>query len=345
MWLRKTVATMLGAAALLVGVTATVEAEAAHDVNLGTLAPGNSPWGTVFKAWKNAVAQKSGNELNLNWYFNGTQGDEAAMIDKMKGSQLDGAAVTSVGLSKIDRDVLALQMPGLFTDWETLDRVRAEMLPKFLVGISAQGFQLVGIGDVGLARTFSNKPIRVPSDLSDRKVYRWKDDDGAAIAADVMGYTSVPESVVTLKSALSAGRVDTLTVPALPLVALQWHTHVTHATSNVSGAGIGGLVFRQGALDGLPGDLRSLLTTTGGKAGQMLSKRIRNEDQKAWDYLSSPGRLEVTNLSAAEKAQWDTKLAEVRERLGQGIFAPELVVELECRAGKRSGPECSAFSN
>ena len=199
----------------------------------------------------------------------------------------------------------------------------------------------LGVGDVGLARTFSNKPIRTPADLTTRKVYAIRADDVGPVAGAVMGYTPVPESVVTLKSALSTGRIDTLTVPALPLVQLQWHTHVTHASASVSGVGIGGLVFSKASLDGLPADLRTMFASTGGTAGRMLTQRIRKEDENAWNYLQ--GTLEVVTLTDAEKQTWQTKFTEIRQRLSQGVFDAQLIEELECRAGRRTGSECDKY--
>src|SRR5512140_738636 len=70
-------------------------------LKVGTLAPGDSPWGQVFKIWKKAVEERSGNNLQLQFFWNGTQGDESAMVGKMRTGQLDGAALTAIGLGQI----------------------------------------------------------------------------------------------------------------------------------------------------------------------------------------------------------------------------------------------------
>ena len=44
-------------------------------LKVGTLAPGDSPWGQVFKVWKHAVEERSSNQLQLQFFWNGTQGD------------------------------------------------------------------------------------------------------------------------------------------------------------------------------------------------------------------------------------------------------------------------------
>ena len=101
---------LVGAAAALAAVALTQDARAEEVLKVGTLAPAASPWGQVFKVWAAAVSQKSGGNLELQFFYNGQQGDEGAMVGKIKSGQLDGAAVTAVGLSKIYKPIGALQM-------------------------------------------------------------------------------------------------------------------------------------------------------------------------------------------------------------------------------------------
>jgi TRAP-type C4-dicarboxylate transport system substrate-binding protein len=333
MSLRKSLVGLLGATVLLGGATLSSQAHAGETVTIGTLAPKNSPWGKVFRAWSKAVKKKTGGNLTLQFYFNGQQGDEKAMIAKMRAAQLDGAAVTAVGLSAVYKPILALQMPGLFSDWAGLDKARDALMPEFRRGMEAEGFILAGSGDVGLARTQSRgKAIRTPADLKSMKVYRWSDDIIAPVTASTIGYNAVPSSVPGLLPALSSGRINVITVPALASTQLQWWSHLDHVNADVAGVGIGGLLLSKKRVDSLPPDAREKLLKTGRKAGKMLTKRIRKEDAKAYKMLSS--RMKVVNISAAEKAQWASVFKKVRTRLSQGTFTPALVSRVEKLAGK-----------
>src|SRR6187549_1641717 len=65
-----------------------------ESVKIGTLAPGESPWGQVFKTWQRAIRERTklpngqkttdGKEygLDINFFWNGQQGDEAAMVTR-----------------------------------------------------------------------------------------------------------------------------------------------------------------------------------------------------------------------------------------------------------------------
>ena len=83
------------------------------------------------------------------------------MIQKLRAGQSDGVLGSSVLLSHIYRPILSLEMPGLFTDWATLDRVRSKMASKFAKGAAAAGFYITGDSDIGLVRCLSKgKGIR-----------------------------------------------------------------------------------------------------------------------------------------------------------------------------------------
>ena len=139
---RRTLLPILGAVSLWAGLGFAADAHAVEVIKIGTLAPAASPWGQVFKVWAKAVSEKSSGQLELQFFFNGQQGDEAAMVAKMKSGQLDGAAVTAVGLSKIYKPILALQIPGLFTTWAKLDAARDAMKAEFekAAGASRRSF-------------------------------------------------------------------------------------------------------------------------------------------------------------------------------------------------------------
>src|SRR5689334_12639217 len=151
MMLRRAAMGLLGALTLLAGMGLAENANATEVIKIGTLAPKSSPWGQVFTVWETAVKTKSNGALELQFFYNGQQGDEGAMVGKMKAGQLDGAAVTAVGLSKIYKPILALQMPGLFTSWAKLDNARDVMKGEFEKGANDAGFSILGWGDVGAA--------------------------------------------------------------------------------------------------------------------------------------------------------------------------------------------------
>jgi len=324
---RRVIALLLGALALLVGWTR--EASAAETLKIGTLAPKASPWGQVFSVWEKAVKEKSGGRVELQFFYNGQQGDEGAMIGKMKAGQLDGAAVTAVGLSKVYKPIVAMQIPGLFTGWGKLDAARDALKCEFEKGVEDAGFRILGWGDVGLYRIMSKGfAVRTPADLKGKKPYMWRDDLIQPVLYQVIGgVTPVPLNIPEVLPNLNTGAINVLTSPALAAEQLQWASKLDHVTSNVAGGAIGALVLSSKRLDALPGDLRAIVLDTGKIAAGALTTRIRNEDAAAFGRLK--GKMTVVELTADEQGKWNQVFSQVRQRLGQGTFSPDLISKLE----------------
>ncbi len=329
MMMRRAAMKLVGALALLVGVGVSEDANAAEVIKIGTLAPGASPWGQVFKVWAEAVSKKSDGKLELQFFYNGQQGDEGAMVGKMKAGQLDGSAVTAVGLSKIYKPILALQMPGLFTTWAKLDAARDTMKGEFEKGAKDAGFAILGWGDIGAAHVMSKGvAIKAPEDIKGKKPYMWRDDAVAPVLFQVIGgITPVPLNVPEVLPNLNTGAVNLLTAPALAAEQLQWASKLDTIVEDTAGLAIGALVLSSKRLDALPEDLRTILLDTGKIAANALTKRIRTEDDAAFARMKS--KMTVIKLTADERAKWEAVFKQTRQRLAQGTFSPELVAKLE----------------
>ncbi|WP_170319439.1 TRAP transporter substrate-binding protein DctP [Polyangium spumosum] len=333
MMLRRAMVKLLGALTVLAGIGASQDASAADVIKIGTLAPKSSPWGQVFSVWEKAVKEKSGGRLELQFFYNGQQGDEGAMVGKMKAGQLDGAAVTAVGLGKVYKPILALQMPGLFSSWAKLDAAREAMRPEFEKGAADAGFRILGWGDVGRAHLMSKGfAIRSPGDFAGKKPYVWRDDAAMPVFFQVVGgVTPVPLNIPEVLPNLNTGAINVLVAPALAAEQLQWASKLDHIVADTSGFAIGALVVNSKKIDALPGDLKAILQDTGKVAANALTQRIRKEDDAAFGRLK--GKMTVVELTADEKAKWQGLFKQVRGRLTQGTFAPGLVAKLEGLGG------------
>lgn len=329
MMMRRAVVKFLGALTVLAGVGISQEAGAAEVLKIGTLAPKSSPWGQVFSVWEKAVKEKSGGRLELQFFYNGQQGDEGAMVGKIKSGQLHGAAITAVGLSKIYKPILALQMPGLFRSWAKLDAARDAMKGEFEKGVSDAGFTLAGWGDVGTAYLMSKGfPVKTPDDMKGKKPYVWRDDAIQPVLMQIIGgVTGVPLNVPEVLPQLNTGAVNIVVAPALAAEQLQWASKLDHIVDKPSGFAIGALVMSTKALDGLPADLKQIVVDTGKVAASALTTRIRNEDTAAFGRMKT--KMTVVSLSGDDQSKWESVFKQVRQRLAQGTFSPELVSKLE----------------
>ena len=330
MKLNKTLVAVLGALAIFASVQPR-EAHAAEVLKFGTLAPKQSIWGKVFSVWEKAVEKKSDGKLLLKVYYNGQQGDDGTMIGKLKAGQLDGAAVSSIGLAHIHKPVLALQMPGVFRTWAAFDKARDSVKGDFERAFAKEGF-LVGFGDLGRLRGFTKGVvIKRPSDLKGRKVLSFRNDVvGPTVYQVVPGASIVQLSATEVLPALRSQSLDVVNAPALAAEQLQWTPHLDHMAA-ASVMAMGGLVWSKKRVDSLPGDLRTIMGDTGKVAEAALRKRIREEDDASFARLKE--KMTVVTLSDDDKRAWKDVFTKVIERLKQGTFDPALVDKLVGMAG------------
>ena len=329
---RRTALKSLAAATLVAGTTVAREARAAEVIKIGTLAPAASPWGKVFKVWADAVSQKTEARVELQIFYNGQQGDEGAIVGKMKDGQLDGAAISAVGLSKIYKPILALQIPGLLQAWAKLDAARDALKSDFEQGARSAGVNILGWGDEGITRVFSTGfGVRSPDDLKGKKPFMWRDDAMAPILFQTIGgITPVPLNVPEVLPNLNTGAINVIMAPALIAEQLQWASKLDTVGDDVVSMAVLALVIAQKRLDALPADVRTVLVDTGRTAATALTKRIRAEDDAAFARLKS--KMTVVTQTADERARWDAIYRQTRQRLGQGTFSPDLINKLEALA-------------
>ncbi len=294
----------------------------ATTLQIGTLAPAESPWGQVFRVWGKGVAERTHGALALNFFWNAQQGDEAVMVGKMRTGQLDGAALSATGLSMIYKDVLVLQLPGLFRTWDRLDAARESMRGGFDHQFESRGFKLLGWGDIGMAHLMTKGfEIHTPADLKHKSCFYLAGDPIAPMLYNVVGdITPKQVGVTEILTGLTASTINVVVAPALVAEQLQWAPRLDHINVQVSGIGIGALVFAGPRLASLPADALAALVDTGRLAGEALTLRIRREDAAAFERLKA--RMTAFDTTPDEQAQWARVFTDTATRLRGTTFDP-----------------------
>ncbi len=326
----------LAACAVVIPGSTAQRADAQQTITLriATLAPRGSSWMRVFNAWNASLRQETGNRLQLRFYDGGSQGDERDFVRKMGSGQLDGAAVTAVGLGQIVRSVLVLQAPGLFSDYAALDRVRNDLAADFATEFEGAGYKLLGWGDAGRARIFSNRAINRPSDFRSVRPWVWRDDPVFAAVLSAAGANNgVRLSLPEVYPSLQTNMIDTVPASALAAVALQWFTRVQYVTKQSDSVIIGATVLKKDKFDALPADLQAALMSTSERAHATLIRNIRRDDDRAYRTIIDRGLHEVD--LTAHQAEWTTLAETVRTQLAGRLYPRDLLERVERAARGR----------
>ena len=287
----------------------------------------------VFNAWNLTIKEQTDNTVTLRFYDGGSQGDERDFVRKMRAGQMDGAALTTTGLGILVRQVLVLSVPGVIEEYEQLDSVRAELGGRFEEMFDAEGYTLLGWGDVGKTRLFSMEKVERPSDIKKLRPWVWKDDVIFAEFLKVIGANPVRLGVPEVYPALQTRMVDTLPASALAAVSLQWYTRLKYMSKRNSGIIVGATIIRTDKFEALTEDQQNVLASTGIRAHKALNRSIRRDDDKSYATVLKRG---ITAVDTSEhQAEWEEAGQRVRERLTGRVYPKSLLDAVIAAAGKQ----------
>jgi TRAP-type C4-dicarboxylate transport system substrate-binding protein len=331
---KSAVAALAFAATVATSASFGTTCHASQTIRLATIAPRTSTWGKVLDVWEKAIEAKTNGEIDLNIYYNAVQGDERTVVSKMKTGQLDGAALSSIGLSHVYRDVMVLQLPGVTNSWPLADLVRSMLHDPIEQGFRAEGFDLLSWGDIGLVYQFSKGvEVRNPNDLRGRRPMVYRNEPMAPLLFSLIGQVvPVPLDVTEVLPALQAGTVNVVAAPALAAEQLQWVPYLDHINDQPIVAAIGATLLRHEKLEAMPADVRALFSDMQRRAARAQSAKIRALDVEAKNRLMA--RMTVVTPSDDDKVEWYRVFLKAVKRLRNGVFSKGLIDQVLSITGK-----------
>ncbi len=326
----------LALAALAAASFARVATADPAELRMGTLAPTGSTWMKAFDKGSTDTAKHTESRVLLKYYPNGEQGDERDFINKMKLGQLDGAAVTSVGLSMIDESIRVLELPMMFESPEEVDYVADKVWPYFQKKFEAKGFQLEARGEVGWIHFLSKAEVKSLAELRKQKVWLWGDDRLVSAVFKKLGISGVALGVPEVDSALTTGRINACYGSPLAAVALQWHSKIRFMTSMRLSYSIGATLFSKAALAKLSADDAKKVVTITNTYAKKLRAALRKDNDVAQRTMTRKG-VTVSETPADMVAEVDSAAQALwKEQVGKLYSKEELEMVLAARAEYRS---------
>ncbi len=324
--------------ALGAGAAATsAHAQAAStDLRMATLAPSGSTWSVNFAKSASAIDSKTVGRVTLKWYEGGAQGDEKDYVRKIGLGQLDGAAITSTGLSMIDESIRVLELPDLFDSIDEMDYVVGKMWPTFQKAFAAKGYVLADRGEVGWFYVMSKQKLGSLADLAKAKPWLWTDDKIAEAMYARLGVSGVPLGVPEVDAALTSSRLDAVYSSPLAAVALQWSTKVNYRSDLAMYYGVGAIVISKKAFDGLSAADQKVVAAALQKYGKEIRRDVRKDNLDADKSMGRAG-VKVTTADAATRSAWDAAAQQVWKDLAGKVYTQaQLDAVLKYRAEYRA---------
>jgi TRAP-type C4-dicarboxylate transport system substrate-binding protein len=311
-------------------------------IKMATVAPEGSPWYEVLRQMGQDWDRASGGRVKLRLYPGGVLGDEASLVTKLRIGQVHAAALSAVGLYRIDRGVACLGVPMMFDSYEELDRVRDELAPRLEKAFEAQGFVVLNWGDAGWIRFFTKEPARTPDDIRRTKLFIAADDAETLELYKALGVKPVPLAETDILSSLQTGLITAFDAPPLLALLNQWFGVAQNMLDVRWAPLVGATVISRKAFQTLPEDVRPQLLEAGRAAGVRFRGDMRRLSEEAIPAMEKRG-LKVIRPDEATLRIWRREAEGVWPRLRGAMVPADLFDEAkrlrdEARSGKPSPP-------
>jgi TRAP-type C4-dicarboxylate transport system substrate-binding protein len=275
----------------------------AQTLKIATIAPEGSSWMNDMRAGAKVIEDHTEGRVQVKFYGGGVQGNDKQVQRKMRTGQLHGGAFTSGGLNLFQTDADLLSLPLLFETIEEARFVRGHIEDELRRRLEKAGYVNFGLAAAGFAYMMSNKPLRTRDDLAGQKIWIPEGEDAGFAALRSLGVAPVVMPVTDVMTGLQTDLLDSVAVPPVGAIVLQWHTRLDYITDVPIAYVYAGLLIERRAWDRLqPADQKVVREVMEG-IYRKFDKYGVADNEEAMQALLDSG-LERVHPDPAEVAQW-----------------------------------------
>lgn len=250
---------LLGLALPNMALAQEAEKETTYTLNLGTVAPPNTPWGRQLNTMKKRIEKDSNGRIKVR-LFMGTAGGEVSIVRQTKRGELQGAGVSTGAVASLVPEMNVFELPYLFKDGAEADRIiDNHLFDPVSALLRENGFELYLFSENGF-RNFATKGkcINDPKDLADLKMRAqesWVHEETYRALGGNPVRIAVPETL----SAIQSNNVQGFDNTPLFAFAASWHQGIDHWTLSDHIYQPAVIVYNKDWLEKLPKDLQAIL--------------------------------------------------------------------------------------
>jgi TRAP-type C4-dicarboxylate transport system substrate-binding protein len=308
-------------------------------IRIGTTAPARSPWSRALDELAADWERLSGGAVQVKIYAGGIIPSDEDLITRMRQGTLDGAALSSLGLLKIQPDLLALLAPFLTESGAEFRYVLEKMKPVYEKQIEEKGYKPLFWSQAGWTYFFTKEKIAYPEDLKKARIAFPAGEPEMAGAWERMGYQVVPTDLRDLMAALQSGAVSGFYLTPLLAGTGQYYVLATHMLDIPVSPALGGLMLTAQAWGNIPGPDREPLLRAVLKAAEGLSRGADPLEGDALKSMRETGLI-IDEPPAGAWERWHAAAAKGMAELEGRIFSKETadrILALTREFRKKSG--------
>lgn len=333
--------------AVLVSASAGAQ-ECQQEIKCATIAPAGSAWDLHFSSMISELKTRTNGRLCIKNYAGGVQGDEKAVVQKMRSGQLQCAGLTGFGLGQIAPPVRVLELPFLFENGKEIDYVTSKMAPQLSASFAAGNPPTVNLGwaEAGFVYIISkDKPIKSFADLKGMKMWMWEGDPMAEALYKRLNVTPIQLSIADVLTSLQTGMIGVAYCPPLGCLALQWVQKTKYMTDLAVVNSTGAMVILKSVFDKLSPDLQTALKETAAKYTRNIVVGTRDDNVKAIETIKKLG-IQLLPVDPTAKAELVNLGKQVWTDMAGKMYTTDQLNMVQTLVGEvRSGKSASLNSN
>lgn len=203
----------------------------AQTLKIASIVPEGSAWMKSMRDGAAEINQRTDGRVTLKIYGGGVQGNDKQVQRKMRTGQLHGGAFTSGSMSNFQRDADLYSLGLMFRNLDEVSYVRERLDEVLIQRLEHAGYVCFGFAGGGFAYMMSNTPLRSSQDTSGQKIWTPEGDALAFAALQAIGVAPVAMPITDVMTGLQTELLDSVAVPPVGAVVLQWHTRLKYITN------------------------------------------------------------------------------------------------------------------
>ena len=267
------------------------------------------------------VARNSHGALKVELYPNGSLAREQDSVNGLQTGTIDMCVQTTAYLESIVKRIQALDLPFLFRDRKTAERMLdGEVGKQISTELAQRGIITLAWGTAGWRQiTFTEKRVSKPEDMRGLRV---RIQNGAVYASMMKALGAIPIVIDIAETylALQQKTVDGLDLPLLSLLTQNFYQVAKHITLTNHLYNPQLVLMSKQRFDGLAPDQQRVLVDAGASTQRYLRNLVADAQAGTLQALKDKG-LTVDQIDyPAFRTAMNPVYAEYREKLGAEAF-------------------------
>jgi TRAP-type C4-dicarboxylate transport system substrate-binding protein len=320
--------------ALVLTTTTAFAQDPEYTLNIGTIAPDNTPWATQLLELKERFERESEGRMRVR-VFLGSPDGELSLVRQCQDGQYEAVGVSTGSVAAVVPQMGVFELPFLFESLEQADRILDDVLYEPISALMAEnGFKFYLYSENGY-RNFatSGQVIHRPSDLGTlqmRSQESWIHEE----MYNALGGNPVRIAVPEVITALNTGNVQGFDNTPLFAFASSWYQAIDTWTVSNHIYQPAVIFYNADWYESLPSDLQAMVTGNVAEETRSGRRLIRALTPALIQNLENAG-ITVYNMTDEERSVFREATRGVhhmfRERVEGGSELLDLIVEAQAQ--------------